>query len=523
MIYPAANYNNAVTVAFSSKAVVVAENGGFLLHLSRAALEADASLVIDIYDLDNPVHPEGHLGWWQFELSDLDRELEGVLQIEGGEVSLELNGFAAVNSWHNDKNVAFDKLEINAVLRAGPTNAIIYLDKIPVFKSKEDEAAYRSSTPHDWKAGEFAYAWYIAPSDRRVWIISRNMFSGDAVGNYCLDIHRLCQQNDIQSRLCAEVFDLRLNSEIERYSAVFESDLKNDILFLCYSIYDPFLGDLIKLPFRRRICYQHGVTEPKMLQAFDPELSVACKRAIDQLPLLKGFDVLVANSRTTARVLSKSVGQGAGKMTIIPPRLVMQNAEIRTVPAKVTEQGARLLFVGRIKSHKKIEDVLFFFEEYLKRDPQAEMWIVGGGPNKAYYDYLQWVQSNRLSLFKDQVRWLGQVSDEELSKVYEGASAYISMSEDEGYCLPLVEAMAAGLPVFAYGIPAIREVLGGAGMVFMQKDYSHLADIVHETLTSARKLQYILNRQRDRVSELYEAMDGRAILGLFEKILFAAD
>jgi glycosyltransferase involved in cell wall biosynthesis len=80
-------------------------------------------------------------------------------------------------------------------------------------------------------------------------------------------------------------------------------------------------------------------------------------------------------------------------------------------------------------------------------------------------------------LLDERFVFTGPVSDEDLAVYYRTASVYISMSEHEGFCAPLVEAMAADLPVLAYAAAAVPETLGGAGVQFAPKDLEYVAEL----------------------------------------------
>ena len=76
----------------------------------------------------------------------------------------------------------------------------------------------------------------------------------------------------------------------------------------------------------------------------------------------------------------------------------------------------------------------------------------------------------------DAVEWCGWVAyDEGFAAYYEAASVLISMSEHEGFCLPLIEAMVFDLPVVAYAGAAIPDTLGDAGVLVHQKHYESIA------------------------------------------------
>jgi glycosyltransferase involved in cell wall biosynthesis len=268
----------------------------------------------------------------------------------------------------------------------------------------------------------------------------------------------------------------------------------------------------LHLPAARKIAYFHGITPPKLLQAFDPELSVACKRALGQLPELARFDVLAANSFATARHLVESFAASdrhMEKVKVIPPCLSWNRAYPQPV-RRVGSAHAALLFVGQLRPHKRIEHLLELFAEYQSSCPEAECWIVGAKPDAAYEAYLGWVEQTQLGIPPGRVRWLGRVSDEALQTIYRSASAYISMSEHEGFCLPVLEAMAAGLPVISYAQPAVQEVLGSSGITFFDKDFAYLAEYLRALLDAPDRLAEIVARQHDRATALMGDTDGTA-------------
>jgi glycosyltransferase involved in cell wall biosynthesis len=102
------------------------------------------------------------------------------------------------------------------------------------------------------------------------------------------------------------------------------------------------------------------------------------------------------------------------------------------------------------------------------------------------------------------------VSDAKLQTIYSSASVYVSMSEHEGFCLPVLEAMAAGLPVISYAQPAVQEVLGGNGITFFEKDFEYLAAYLRGLLDAPDRLAEIVARQHDRATALIRGADGMA-------------
>ncbi|MEX3854192.1 glycosyltransferase [Paraburkholderia sp. BR10923] len=559
--------NVSPSVEFDSTEVLFDKKAAsFQLRCSGAMEKADVSLVMDVYDLDNPVHPQGHVGWWQFKAENLADELTGRLALKRGELSVSIDELEMIGSWQNENRVDYRRLLIIAVLRSNVTNAIVYMDRTPVLLSAEDLTEFRAAWNRDLSVPAFASLPFIVPSRSTVRIVSRNIFVRDAVGGLCLSLYRMLRQNGVSVKLYAENFDLVLNDVVSRVEHLFQDATDDDYVFYFYSTFDPNLERIVELDVEKNIGYFHGITEPRSLQVFDPELSMVCARALEQMSAMHGFDILATNSTYNAKRLIESFDAAARAPRKIPdaaanstpmmdvaqkPKVkeaksAAKNArreararhandhvwnvnEIRVIPPKLLEsiparrefaggvkKGAKLLYVGRIKSHKKIEHLLEFYTAYQQLDASSELWIVGHGADKAYHDYLNWVEVEQLRIPEGKVKWFGSIDDAELASVYASATAYVSMSEDEGFCLPVFEAMAAGLPVFAYGIPAVREVMGNTGVYFEDKEFAHLAAALNRLLGDEKRLASLLDEQYERAILLARQMDGTGFSRLIE-------
>ena len=95
----------------------------------------------------------------------------------------------------------------------------------------------------------------------------------------------------------------------------------------------------------------------------------------------------------------------------------------------------------------------------------------------------------------------GPVPDEELAVYYRTASVYISLSEHEGFCVPLLEAMAADVPVLAYASSAVPDTLGGAGVSFYPKDLEFAAELLCELAFNERLRDNVIAGQRRRLKD----------------------
>ncbi len=113
-------------------------------------------------------------------------------------------------------------------------------------------------------------------------------------------------------------------------------------------------------------------------------------------------------------------------------------------------------------------------------DPDARLVLVGAASSSVYEVALRRFVSE-LGL-EGAVEFAGSVSDAELGSLYRGADVFVCVSEHEGFCVPLLEAMAHGVPVVAFGAAAVPETLGDAGLVLDVKSPGVVAAAVGRVL-----------------------------------------
>ena len=108
-------------------------------------------------------------------------------------------------------------------------------------------------------------------------------------------------------------------------------------------------------------------------------------------------------------------------------------------------------------------------------------------------------------MLPDRFWFTGPVPDDDLAAFYRWADAYVSLSEHEGFCVPLVEAMAADVPVLAYAAGAVPETLGGAGMLFEPKDLEVAAEMLGMLVYDRPVRDRIIQGQRRRLEDFAPA------------------
>lgn len=161
--------------------------------------------------------------------------------------------------------------------------------------------------------------------------------------------------------------------------------------------------------------------------------------------------------------------------------------------------GPALLFVGRLSPNKRHDHLLTLFAHYQRRvEPAARLWLVGG--QEALESYVAALRARARALALRNVSLPGHVSAGQLAAYYRAASVFVCLSEHEGFGVPLLEAMAADLPIVALAEAAVPETLGEAGVLVRQLDYALLAEVL-DALVHDRDLRArVIARQRARLA-----------------------
>jgi len=158
-----------------------------------------------------------------------------------------------------------------------------------------------------------------------------------------------------------------------------------------------------------------------------------------------------------------------------------------------------VLFVGRCAPNKKIEDALRTFYHFQKTVEPASRFIHVGSfaGTERYYAYLL-AQAKNLQL--DAVHFLGPATQSQLNACYRCARVFLCMSEHEGFCIPLLESMACGVPVLAYAAAAVPETLDGAGILFREKNHPLLAELLGRVAQAGALRDAVLRGQAERLA-----------------------
>jgi glycosyltransferase involved in cell wall biosynthesis len=271
----------------------------------------------------------------------------------------------------------------------------------------------------------------------------------------------------------------------------------SDWVLYHHGIASPLAGQLLHLPCRRGVIF-HNISPAPFYRGTSLERALAGGRA-QLAALAPHVDLSVGVSAFNAEELREA---GHRNVHVVPLFVEPERFEARcadaAILARLSRPGLSVLTVSRVVPHKRMEDLLALQRELLRLDASARLLVAGGYDAGSSY-----VKGLRRELERTPgVVLLGKVSHGALVAAYRSARVFVSMSEHEGFGVPLVEAMAADLPVVAYAAAAVPETLGGAGVGFTGKHFAAVAELVRELHCNAPLREKVLAGQRARVRQL---------------------
>jgi L-malate glycosyltransferase len=324
---------------------------------------------------------------------------------------------------------------------------------------------------------------------------------GDAISGEVLALQRCFRALGAES----EIYALNVHpayKKIARNAASFPAHFKGRAL-LHYSLGSP-LNDLYRgLNGARRAMIYHNLTPPRWFHGVNPRIVSDLEHGVRELPeLCRVTETLIADSSFNAGEL-KALGFNALVLNLAIDEekwKVESNSGIGTLLR--SNPGIHLLHVGRLAPNKCVEDIIkvfYFLHRYVQE--QSKLWLVGIDIDTELYSFALKRLVHELDL-QSAVQFVGGRADSELKAFYEASTAYLCMSEHEGFCLPLVEAMYFGLPTFAFASSAVPDTMGSGGVLLKEKRHAEIAELIGRVSTDAALRESLVRAGKERAAQL---------------------
>jgi glycosyltransferase involved in cell wall biosynthesis len=344
----------------------------------------------------------------------------------------------------------------------------------------------------------------------RIAIVSPAILPADAIGQDVMHMQRILAAHGHEVELfCTTWGKPQPRNENELHVRDFLAGDPSAVLLLHHAIGWPHAVPLIAAARCRRVVKYHNVTPPRFYDALDGDYAALCRQGRSQLRELieHNCDLYLTDSPFNLAELQE-MGADPRRCAVVPPFNALEKLlEIEADSTVLRDYGdgrTNVLFVGRRAPNKGHRFLLDAFAVYQQRyDAHSRLVMIGRGePKQERYTQSLRHQAWRLGL-QGQVIFLDAATDAELKAYYERASVFVAASEHEGFCVPLVEAMALRIPIVAYGSTAVPHTVGDAGLVWDEPDPFLLAQSMATVVSDAGVRRRLTERGWHRYRELF--------------------
>lgn len=315
--------------------------------------------------------------------------------------------------------------------------------------------------------------------------------TGDAIGNHAISLKKMLDKNQINNSIYYNEADE--NAKIYGKSIeLMALPKKNDLILLHMAAENTF-ADIIEAYECNKVMIYHNLTPSHFFKNANDFAFQSMNNAVAQVERLKDkLDYCIADSQFNKDML---VAMGyTSPIEVIP--VLIDYAQYKLEPSdhlirKYADGKENILFVGRIVENKKIDDLIRIFQYYYRtQNSNSRLIIVGKFEQEDEY-YQRLLNS---IIGNEDIIFTGYVTQDELNAIYSISDVFMTMSEHEGLCVPLIEAMNFGVPIIAYNSTAIPSTLGKSGLLVNTKDEVELSSLIHE-----------ITRNNDKKNEVIEA------------------
>ena len=339
----------------------------------------------------------------------------------------------------------------------------------------------------------------------------------DAISNHVVALHELARRDGKDSRVYAIESTRPIDGGVLPYRRLFRAVQPGDTLLLHFSMGNEVFDQLAKLPARKVLVY-HNVTPAEFFSGINPHAALHAQLGRKQLGSLAAqVELGIGVSDYNRRELEAA---GFARTAVVPLLIDWTAYDVAPDPAVLAQWSSvhtKLLFVGRIAPHKRQDDLIRLVAYYRACiDPEAQLILVGSYRDQPQYHARLRALAQELGV-TGAVTFAGSVSLSALAAYYRSSSAFVSLSEHEGFGVPLLEAMRFDLPVVAYDAGAVAETLSDAGLRVKTRELPEVAELVGLIGERPDLRASLIARGRKRVTDFDTAtveQKSRKIIGL---------
>jgi glycosyltransferase involved in cell wall biosynthesis len=208
---------------------------------------------------------------------------------------------------------------------------------------------------------------------------------------------------------------------------------------------------------------------------------------------------------------------------VLPPLADLTHLDVSPDPRVFDawdDDHVNILFVGRITPNKRPDHLIRHVHTYRRMFGRPVRLLLAGS-HTHFENYRDEVQAFAARLGATDIEMLGQVTNEELTALYDVADVFLCASEHEGFCVPLLEAFYKRVPVIALAATAVPATMDGGGVLYERDDSTVVAGLI-EAVVSDEALEDRILAAQDAALARFLAKDfAGTLLGHVNQVLAA--
>jgi len=398
----------------------------FTLKIPKLQQIENVTLTFDAYVFTNPVHPEGHLGWWTVGFKPGD-ELKVTLVSDRDQ--LEINSSQAVTEkWIGVPFSSNDTILLQIVLRHPINNAIVSQQSMVVysdqklFEKRIEKCSAYIAPQQMYIPPDFGW-----PRDTKIHIVASSLPRFDYISHQpaAVLMNRQLKAIGIDSQLYAHQFDPELRGAVLSTKELLDKVSEGDLVFVLYSGHEPNISWLAELDCKKAL-FNFGVPYSASAQAFDAEFHRSTQMALEDYSHFSKFQVLGCASRSLKKEMRKS---GVSQNIIIAEEFTnLHQFWSSVIPGEATEGAFPVLvYPGTLDPYNDMVATLEVFE-YVKREaPNATLFAASSSAWRVYEQYILHLLATRFRDIKESVQLRTGATDSERKVLISQCDALIDI------------------------------------------------------------------------------------------------
>jgi glycosyltransferase involved in cell wall biosynthesis len=341
---------------------------------------------------------------------------------------------------------------------------------------------------------------------------------GDAIGHEVLGIQRALVAAGHRSEIFVETAHPKLEPITRDYRELRDRIGDDDLLIHHFSIGSKASRVAYAAPAKMILVY-HNITPPHYFLGVNDELVRRCYFGRRELRAYAGrCELALGDSEFNRQELEALGFPRTGVLPVVPDFSHLDVESDQSLAGPFDDGWTNVLFVGRVIPNKRFDAVIRAFHVYRTRfNPRSRLLLVGS--TAGFEEHRTALLALAARLGTPDVHLTGQVTNEQLVAFYDVADLFLSASEHEGFCVPIVEAFHMGVPVLAYAATAVPGTMNGGGVLYDTQDPFEVAALMDGILRDRDLRERVLDSQDAALDRLLAHDFGGTLKGFVDRVL----